>query len=487
MVDINIKLSTEPIFRYFEEISKIPRCSGKEKAISDYLVAFTKSKNLEVLQDNAQNVLIKKPAFPGYEKAPTVILQGHMDMVCDKNKSTKHDFEKDPIELRVEGDMLYAKDTTLGADDGIAIAYALSLLDSNNIPHPPLRVLVTTGEEIGLNGASALDPKYLEGDMLINMDCEKEGILFSSCAGGIRAKHYMPVTWENSEKDCISYLISIRGLKGGHSGVEIDKGRGNANKLMGRFLNDLLQDMEYYIGEINGGFKMNAIPREADVTVLINPCNESKMVAKIEEWNLIFKNELKASDPGVTLSAKRLDNTILKVLSRDTMNKVISLLVIIPNGVQTMSKDIEGLVESSTNLGVVTTSDAGILFESAIRSNVKSLKYNILNQARMIAGILDIAFETDSDYPEWEYNPDSELREICKRVYRDMYNSEVKVAAVHAGLECGLFKEKNKNLDMIAFGPNMYDVHTPNEHIGISSIKRTWEYLLAVLKEIKPA
>lgn len=487
MVDINIKLSTEPIFRYFEEISKIPRCSGKEKAISDYLVAFAKSKNLEVLQDNAQNVLIKKPAFPGYEKAPTVILQGHMDMVCDKNKSTKHDFEKDPIELRVEGDMLYAKDTTLGADDGIAIAYTLSLLDSNNIPHPPLRVLVTTEEEIGLNGASALDPKYLEGDMLINMDCEKEGILFSSCAGGIRAKHYMPVTWENSEKDCISYLISIRGLKGGHSGVEIDKGRGNANKLMGRFLNDLLQDMEYHIGEINGGFKMNAIPREADVTVLINPCNENKLVAKIDEWNLIFKNELKTSDSGVTLSAKRLDNTILKVLSRDTINKVIALLVLIPNGVQTMSNDIEGLVESSTNLGIVTTSDTGILFESAIRSNVKSLKYNILNQARMIAGILDIGLETDSDYPEWEYNPDSELRDIFKRVYLDRYGSEPKVTAIHAGLECGLFKEKNKSLDMIAFGPNMYDVHTPNEHISISSIKRTWEYLLAVLKEIKPA
>jgi len=487
MVDINIKLSTEPVFRYFEEISKIPRGSGNEKAISDYLVAFAKSKNLEVAQDNAQNVLIKKPATLGYEKAPTVILQGHMDMVCDKNKSTEHDFKKDPIEFRLKGDMLYAKDTTLGADDGIAIAYALALLDSNDIPHPPLRVLMTTEEEIGLNGASALDPKYLEGDMLINMDCEKEGILFSSCAGGIRAKHCIPATWENSEKDCISYLISIRGLKGGHSGVEIDKGRGNSNKLMGRFLDDLLHEMEYHMSEMNGGSKMNAIPREAEATVLINPCDESKLAFKVDAWNLVFKNELKASDPGVILSAKRLDNTILKVLSRDTMNKVISLIVVIPNGVQTMSRDIEGLVESSTNLGVVTTSDAGILFESAIRSNVKSLKYNILNQARMIAGILDIAFETDSDFPEWEYNPDSELREICKRVYRDMYNSEVKVAAVHAGLECGLFKEKNKSLDIIAFGPNMYDVHTPNEHIGISSIKRTWEYLLAVLKEIKPA
>ena len=486
MIDVNVKVSTKPVFRYFEEISKIPRCSGNEKAISDYLVAFAKSKNLEVEQDDAQNILIKKPATPGYEKTPTVILQGHMDMVCDKKKSAKHDFKKDPIELRVKGDMLYAKDTTLGADNGIAIAYALALLDSNTIPHPPLKILITTEEEVGLRGAAALDSKYLEGDMLINMDCEEEGILFSSCAGGIRAKHYIPAEWENPKKNCISYLISIRGLKGGHSGVEIDKGRGNSNKLMGRFLNDLLQEVEYFISEINGGSKMNAIPQEADTTILINSCNESKLVAKVDEWNSIFKNELKASDPGVTLSAKRLDNTALKVLSRDAMRKVIALLVIMPNGVQTMSKDIEGLVESSTNLGVVGTSNAGILSESAIRSNVKTLKYNILNQVRMIANILDIDFETDSDYPEWEYSPNSKLRDIFKRVYTDRYNNKLKVAAIHAGLECGLFKGKNKNLDMVAFGPNMYDVHTPNEHISISSIERTWEYLLAVLEEIKP-
>lgn len=487
MIGVNVKVSTKPVFRYFEEISKIPRGSGNEKAISDYLVAFAKSKNLEVVQDDERNVLIKKPATTGYEKAPTVILQGHMDMVCDKKKSVKHDFKKDPIKLRVKGDILYAKDTTLGADDGIAIAYALALLDSHTIPHPPLKILITTREEVGLIGASALDPKYLEGDMLINMDCEEEGILFSSCAGGIRVKHCIPAEWENPGKNCISYLISIKGLKGGHSGIEIDKGRGNSNKLMGRFLNDLLQEVEYFISEINGGSKMNAIPQEADTTVLINPCDKSKLAAKVDEWNLIFKNELKVSDPQVNLSAKRLEKSALKIFSKDTMKKVIALLVLIPNGVQTMSKDIEGLVESSTNLGVVTTSDAGILFESNIRSNIKSLKYNILNQAKMIANILDIGFETDSDYPEWEYSPDSKLRNIFKRVYTDMYNNELKVAAIHAGLECGLFKEKNKNLDMVAFGPNMYDVHTPNEHISISSIERTWEYLMAVLREIKPA
>jgi len=485
MNNINGNLPEKPFFRYFEEISKIPRCSGNEKAVSDYLVNFANSKNLKVEQDDALNVLIKKPAFPGYEMAPTVILQGHMDMVCDKNKSSNHDFEKDPIKFRIEEDMLYAKDTTLGADDGIAIAYALSILESKDIPHPPLRVLITTEEEVGLKGASAMDPKFLEGDMLINVDGEEEGVLFSSSAGGIRVKHYIPATWEDPNKDWVSYSVIIKGLKGGHSGVEIDKCRGNSNKLMGRFLSDFLEGVEYRIIKINGGSKMNAIPRETEAIILISPSDRDRLEAKVNSWNSIFKNELKTSDPEVTLSAERMKSTASKVLLKDTMNKMITLLVLIPNGVQTMSADIKGLVESSTNLGVVTTSDSDIVFESAIRSNVKSLKYNILNQLRTIARILDIDFETDSDYPEWEYNPDSKLRDIFKMVYKKIYKKELKIAAIHGGLECGFFKGKNKNLDIVSFGPNMYDVHTPNEHISISSIERIWEYLLEVLKKIK--
>lgn len=484
MDNINGNLPEKAFFRYFEEIAKIPRCSGNEKAVSDYLVNFANLRNLKVEQDNALNVLIRKPAFPGYERAPTVILQGHMDMVCDKNKSSNHDFEKDPIKLRIEEDMLYAKDTTLGADDGVAMAYALSILESKKIPHPPLRVLITTEEEVGLKGASAMDPKFLEGDMLINVDGEEEGVLFSSSAGGIRAKHYIPATWEDPKKDWVSYSVIIKGLKGGHSGVEIDKCRGNSNKLMGRFLSDLLQEVEYRIVKINGGSKMNAIPREAEAIILISSRDRNRLETKVNSWNSIFQNELKTSDPGVTLSTERGRNIELNVLAKDTMNKIIALLVLIPNGVQTMSADIKGLVESSTNLGVVTTFDSGIVFESAIRSNVKSLKYNILNQLRTIALLLDFDFETDSDYPEWEYDPDSKLRDIFKMVYKKLYKKEPKIAAVHGGLECGFFKEKNKNLDIVSFGPNMYDVHTPNEHISISSIERTWEYLLEVLKEI---
>lgn len=479
------KLEPAQVFRFFKDISKIPRCSGNEKAISDHLVDFAKQRNLEVEQDKALNVLIKKPAYPGYENAPTVIIQGHMDMVCDKNKATEHDFEKDPIEFVVKDDMLYANDTTLGADNGIAVAYALTLLDSKDIPHPPLRVLMTVEEEVGLNGAKALDPKFLEGDMLINIDSEEEGKLLASCAGGITAKQCLPIVWEQAKADMACYRVSIGGLKGGHSGVEIDKARGNSNKLMGRVLDGLNVEMEFYIKEINGGLRMNAIPRETDAVLLVRPEDEGKLIAKIGEWEKTFKNELKVSDPDVFVAARKVDVDDLKVFSDETKKKVIGLLILIPDGIQSMSMDIKGLVESSTNLGVVKTLENEVIFESGIRSSIRSLKYKILNQNKAVADVMGVKLLTDGEYPEWEFNPNSKLRIVFKKVYNEMYGSEPEVIAVHGGLECGIFTEKNPNLDMVSFGPNMYDVHSPNEHISISSINRMWEYLLAVLKEIR--
>ncbi|HNR65311.1 MAG TPA: aminoacyl-histidine dipeptidase [Atribacterota bacterium] len=487
MVGIDKDFLAHPVLYFFAEISKIPRCSGNEKAISDYLVSFARERNLEVEQDKSLNVIIKKPAFPGYENAPTVIIQGHMDMVCDKNKSKEHNFETDPIELRVVDDMLYATDTTLGADNGIAVAYAMALLDSDDIPHPPLKVLLTTEEETGLKGAAKLDPAYLEGDMLINIDSEEEGVLFSSCAGGIRVSHFIEAVWENPAPDNISYLVEIKGLKGGHSGAEIDKSRGNANKLMGRFLSALSDEIEFQIGKINGGSKMNVIPREAEAVLFLHPNQGKILFAKIEEWNTIFRKEFRSKDPDIVLNASKTTEKDTKVLSKEITEKVINLLVIMPDGAQTMSGDIEGLVESSTNLGVVSTSDSGISFESATRSNIGSQKHNILNRLKTIAYIFNIDFKTDADYPEWEYQADSKLREIFKKVYKDMYQKELKITAIHAGLECGFFKKKNKNLDIVALGPDQYDVHTPDEHVSIPSLKRTYEYLLNVLKHIKPS
>lgn len=483
-VSIN-QLRPQAVFHYFEEISKIPHGSGNEKAISDYLVDFAKQHGLEVIQDPAMNIIIKKGPSLGYENAPTVIIQGHMDMVCEKNKDTVHDFEKDPLQLRVIEDMLYATNTTLGADNGIAIAYALAILAANDIPHPPLEVLVTVEEETGMGGAMTIDPSHLKGSILINIDSEEEGHLLVSCAGGVRTKHILSIAWEDVKAGTDTYGIRIRGLKGGHSGMEIDKGRGNANKLMGRILNDFSTVCQFQMIDINGGSKMNAIPRECDALLSVSQEDEQALKTKIEEWNQLLKNELRVSDPDVVVKLDRVDDEIKKVFSKDTTHKVIASLVLIPNGVQTMSMDIQGLVESSTNLGVVTTDQDMVRFESAIRSSVRSLKYKILNEAKMVAKILDCELKADSDYPEWSYNPDSKIRPLFQKVYEEKYGEEAKIIAIHAGVECGLFKEKMEHLDMISFGPNMYDVHTPNEHLSISSTERTWDYLLSVLKEIK--
>ncbi|MCG8500941.1 MAG: aminoacyl-histidine dipeptidase [Firmicutes bacterium] len=482
------QLEPQSVFKYFEDMSRIPRGSGKEKEISDYLVQFAKDHRLEVIQDEIYNVIIKKPATPGYETAPPVIIQGHMDMVCEKNRDTVHDFAKDPLKLQIKGDMIYATNTTLGADNGIAVAYALAILASDTIPHPSLEALITVQEEIGLKGAAALDASHLDGKYLINLDSEEEGKLLVSCAGGVRTTQSIPVTWEAPcGENLAAYRISITGLKGGHSGMDIHRGRGNANKLMGRFLNALTSAFAFSIKEINGGAKMNAIPREAEAVILTNADNSSELQNRIETWQKTFENELRTSDPGVMLTFQRLQMPVAKVLSKETEHKVIASLVLIPNGVQSMSMDIEGLVESSTNLGVVKTTDKDVLFESAVRSSVKSLKYTILHQSKMVADILGVRLTTDSDYPEWQYNPDSKMQAICERVYKEKYGAAPEIIALHAGVECGLLKEKKNDLDMISFGPNMYDVHTPNEHLSISSTKHTWEYLLAVLKEMKHA
>jgi len=482
----NVLKELEPklVFDYFEKISQIPRCSGNEKAISDFLVNFAKERNLEVIQDKTLNVIIRKPGTLGYENAPIVILQGHIDIVCEKNKETVHDFSKDPIKLRIDEDMIKATGTTLGADNGIAVAYSLALLDSKDIQHPPLEVVFTTEEETGMDGVMGLDPDNLEGKILINIDSEEEGIFYVSCAGGARNRVELPVKREKIKENLKSYHIKIRGLKGGHSGSEIDKGRGNSNKLMGCILNDLNDVIEFYLSDISGGSKTNAIPRESDVIISINSEDKGQLKQIIRYWNEAFKRELKASDPDVRVEIERVRG-IEEVFSKEVTGKVIAILMLMPNGLQTMSMEIEGLVQSSTNLGVVTTSKDHITFDSAVRSSVAMLKQRILEQIGMIAKVLDIESITEADYPAWEYKEDSYIRDIFTKVYKDFTGKEAEIAAIHAGLECGFFDEKLEDVDMISFGPNMYDVHTPDERLDISSTKRTWEFFLEVLKNIK--
>ena len=473
------------IFKYFEEISSIPRGSFNEKAISDYLYDFAKQNNLEVIQDEALNIIIKKPATVGYENSKAVILQGHMDMVCEKNSDTVHNFEKDPIKLRTIDDYIYATDTTLGADNGIALAYMLAILASKDIAHPPLEMLITSEEEVGMGGANALDPKNLKGAYLINLDSEDEGTFLVSCAGGIRTKQVNNITWSKPKSDYEAYTLKIRGLKGGHSGCDIHLQRGNANKLMGRLLYAISTVINLDIYSINGGSKMNAIPRESDAIIGVPVSEVSLLQSELAKFTNIIKNELRVSDANIAILLEKTQETLPKCFSEETKKTAIASLVLIPNGVQSMSLDIKDLVQSSTNLGVVITSDNEISFESAVRSCVKSLKYDILNEMKVIADTLKVDFYSDSDYPEWAYNSDSKLREVCANTYKKMYDKEATISAIHAGLECGLFLEKMPHLDAISFGPNMADIHTPNEHLSISSSKRVYNYLLKVLEELK--
>jgi len=480
------ELSSHPVFHYFAAISKIPRGSANEKAISDYLVHFAKDRDLEVIQDEALNVIIKKPATIGYESAPTIIIQGHMDMVCEKNKGTLHDFEKDPLQLRIVGDMLYATDTTLGADNGIAVAYALALLDANDIPHPSLEIVITTEEETTMNGALAVDPAHFKGKMMINIDSEEDGKLLVSSAGGIRVRQVLPIGWESASiVDAVSYNIRIKGLKGGHSGMSIHKERGNSNKLLGRVLHELTADFPCYIQQMNGGLKGNAIPREAEATVLIHAEDVQKIMERLQQWENTFKNELQSSDPEVSIKFEKIETVSSTVFSKETLTKAISSLLVIPHGVQGMSMGIEGLVESSTNLGVVTTNEAEMIFESEIRSSIKSIKYNMVTQAKAIADMLGCELLVDADYPEWPYNPDSKLKKLFEETYKEKYHEDIEIIAVHAGIECGVFIDKIPGLDTVSIGPDIFSVHTPEEHLSIPSTINNWEYFVYTLKRMK--
>lgn len=478
-------ITVKRVFFHFNEISKIPRGSGNEKEISDYLLNFGKKLGLESIQDEAFNIIIKKPASKGYENAPKVIIQGHMDMVCEKNNDTIHDFKKDPIKLVIKDDYIYADGTTLGGDDGIAVAYAMALLEDNTIEHPALEILLTTDEEAGMTGAMALKPQYIDGKIVLNLDSEEEGKLLVSCAGGIRTKSRLNIEWINKKENTIEYNIVVKGLKGGHSGAEIHLGRGNSNKIIGRLLKTLNDEVKLNLVSLNGGSKNNAIPREALAVVSVDKNDEKKLLEIIEKVHEDIKEELKIKDPGVKIESTKIDKNIEKVFSDESSNKVIDLLCIYPNGINTVSSEIKGLTESSTNIGVVKTYDDYVEYDSAVRSSVFSLREEIVQKIKCITEVLDGEFISSSGYPEWPYKDDSKIREICKDVYSKMYGKEPEVVAIHAGVECGLFKEKLGDLDMISFGPNIFDAHTPNEHMSISSVERCWNYLLEVLKAIR--
>ena len=476
-------LEPKGVFRYFYDISQIPRGSGNEKGISDYLLEFGKSLGLETIQDDVLNIIIKKPATKGYENSPTIIIQGHMDMVCEKNKDTVHDFLKDPIDLCIEEDFIKAKDTTLGADNGIAVAMAMALLASKDLEHPPIEVLFTTNEETSMDGAFGLDPKNLEGKMLINIDSEEEGSLLVSCAGGVNSTVALPIQKTSSSKNDF-YSIFITGLIGGHSGMDINKGRGNANKLLGRLLYGLEKEVDFELASVNGGSKNNAITRESEALIGITEEDFSKLKRAITGFESIIKEELRVADPDIII---KLDHAIKpnEVLAQDSKEKAIKLLYLFPHGVNSMSAEIKDLVVSSNNLGVLTTNIDDITFEGAVRSSIPSLKKDITSKIEALSNLVGAVSKNENDYPAWSYNSNSRLREKMKDVYEKIYGSKPDIVAIHAGVECGLFGDKIEGLDMISLGPDIIGAHTPTEKLSISSTKRVWEYLLEVLISFK--
>ncbi|NLJ58846.1 MAG: aminoacyl-histidine dipeptidase [Tissierellia bacterium] len=470
-------LKPEKVFYYFEEISKIPRCSGKEKLISDYLYNLAKEKGWEVIQDSYLNIIIKKPASKGYENAPTVMLQGHMDMVCEKNEGVDHDFDKDPIKLRIVDDYIYATDTTLGADNGIAVAYALAVLDSD-LEHPSLEVLITTDEEKGMTGAEKVDGSLFKSKYLLNLDSEEEGVFTAGCAGGCSSNFKIPV--EYTKEKSKAYRLSVKGLSGGHSGIDIDKEKANANKILGRILYDLIDIVE--LAKIDGGSKTNAIPREANAIITVDDYNKVK--EKISKWNNILKNEYSFTDPSITIELEDLHNKT-QTLEKEIFKKVVSLINLIPVGVLSRSTAID-LVISSNNLGVITTDEKFITFYNHSRSSVETLlTEDLMPSMKQLSEILEIEYEIESYYPGWEYAKESKIRTICIETYRELYKKEPKVAAIHAGLECGLLMGKIPGLDAISMGPDAFDAHSPNEHVSISSVANVYNLLCEILKKIK--
>ncbi len=477
----NLKCSN--VLRYFEEISKIPRGSGNEKQISDYIVDFAQKRGLWVKQDTALNVIVKKQASKGYENLPGVIIQGHLDMVCEKNKDVVHDFLKDPIEIIYDGDFIKANGTTLGSDNGIAVAMGLALLDDDTIKHPPVEVVFTTDEEVGMCGASVLDGNLIDGKILLNIDSEKEGVFTGGCAGGMKTHTHLPIMYEKQSDNSISYAIMINGLAGGHSGIDIDKGRANANVLMARLLHSLFEKFNINLNYISGGSKDNAIPREAECVISFDKTLFNDVNGLVTEINDVFNNEFKNTDKNIKIRINETEKQSL-CFSKETFQKVVSLLMLLPNGVQTMSDDIEGLVESSNNIGAVKTNDNEVTFICAVRSAVISKKYFIYDKIKVVSELAGASVSSIGDYPAWEYNSDSKIKNLCVKVYEELFNEKAEEEIIHAGLECGIFAKKLPGVDMISFGPNLYDIHTPNEKASVASIERCWEFLLEVLKRL---
>ncbi len=478
-----INKEPEFVWHYFEELSKIPRPSGMEEKASEFVANVAKNHNLPFKKDKVGNVVIQVPATKGFEKSPVVILQGHLDMVCEKNSGTKHDFTKDPIKLIVQGDIVKADGTTLGADNGIGVSMALSLIDDKKAKHGPLELLFTVDEERGLKGANSLSRDFVTGKKLINLDTEEEGAIYIGCAGGTDTVLTLNISREDSKGKC--YQIKVSGLRGGHSGADIHEERGNANQILARVLKTLSdKGIEYQIASLQGGSKRNAIPREAFAAIFMDAHSLPAVSKIIKTLNSTMKFELRNVDEGVTIKIKDLQKAELKPFSEKSKKKVLNLLFSIPHGVISYDREIAGLVETSTNFAIIETEEKKLNIITSQRSNITSRMEWAVERVRILGELAGAKATSSGTYHGWTPNLKSELLLQAKKSYKKLSGKEPMAKAIHAGLECGLFGEKFPGLDMISLGPTVKNAHSPDEYVSISSVDRTYKFLKEILLDL---
>lgn len=471
------------VFEFFEYIGSVPHGSDNIWQISNLLCDFAKARKLDYFQDEIGDVIIYKGGSLGYEDAAPVIIQGHMDMVTVKTDVCDIDLENDGLRLKSDGKYVWAEGTSLGADDGIALAMAMAVLDSDDIPHPPIEAVFTTNEETGMDGANFIDASRISGRRMINIDSEDEGIITAGCAGGVRVCGEFPLN-EDEETLCTA-VITVDGLTGGHSGSEIQKGRGNSNCIMGRLLHAVSKEAEIRLISINGGEKDNAIANKSLAEIAFSEADAERIEAVCKEYDLIFKNEFHATDPEICVHFEKSAAKLLSAASKEATASIIFVLSHAPNGVQAMSNDIEGLVQTSLNLGVVETTGNKLTMTFCIRSSVSAEKDILANEVMSLIEKCGGKAVAHGEYPAWEYNKHSQLRDCIVDAFEKQYGKKPKISVIHAGLECGIFSDKLQGLDCVSIGPDILDIHTANEKLDIASTERTWTLLLNILKALK--
>ncbi|GIU40168.1 aminoacyl-histidine dipeptidase [Shewanella colwelliana] len=477
------QLQPQALWQWFEQICAIPHPSKHEQALSQYIQNWAKDKQLSIVEDKVGNLIIKKPATPGMEDRKVVVLQAHIDMVPQKNADKVHDFEKDPIEAYVDGDWVKAKGTTLGSDNGIGMASALAVLGSDNIPHGPLEVLLTIDEEAGMTGAFGLEEGYLDAEILINTDSEQEGEIYMGCAGGVDAQITVPMVWQAPEPSNSTYTLSLSGLKGGHSGVNIHLGRGNANKLLARFLFNYADELALELTNFTGGSLRNAIPREASVSFMLPAENVARLEALMAEYTHLVRQELAIADPDMLLTLQE-SPAAKQVMSEDAQQTLIELLHACPNGVIRMSDEIEGVTETSLNVGVISTEAESVDILCLIRSLIDSGREEVEGNLTALSSLAGAEIEFSGAYPGWKPDSSSPVMAIVKDTYEAIYHKEPTIMVIHAGLECGLFKKPYPDMDMVSIGPTIRFPHSPDEKVLIETVDQYWKLLLAVLARI---